>query len=60
MKVFIIEFKNRYNSKAYLEAESKIEAIKWFAENMPAKSRIIKIEEGENKGLLNIKEILKD
>ena len=57
MKVFVIEFKNKWNYKVFIEAESKSEAIKWFAENAPAKSRIIKIEEGDKEGLLEISKV---
>ena len=55
MKVFVIEFKNKWSFKGFMEAENMAEAIKWFAENDPTKSRIIKITEGDSKGLSNIK-----
>lgn len=57
MKIFVIEFKDKWNFKGFLEAENMAEAIKWFAESAPAKSRIIKITEGDNKGLSNIKQV---
>ena len=56
MKIFVIEYKDKWSFKGFLEADTMAEAVKWFAENAPAKSRIIKIAEGDNKGLSNIKE----
>ena len=57
MKIFVIKFKNIHTYEGFFEGKNISDAIKWFAENSPAKARIISIREGSSKGLTNIKNI---
>lgn len=59
MKVFIVQFKSKWNYTGFLEANNSAEVLKFFSDNAPAKTRILSITEGSSDNLTNIKELLK-
>lgn len=59
MKIFVIDYRAIWSGKGFLEAKTQADAIKWFVENMPPKSRILKINEGNSSELSDLKTIFK-
>jgi hypothetical protein len=63
MKIFVIDFKNKsFVYQGFLEANNSGQVLNWFAENCPAKSKLIKITEASKKPeeILHMNEILEN